>query len=44
MVWKAFGDKEWAVFFIPMTIDDYNYYIGRVDIVNQRHAGMVNLN
>ncbi|RPA91437.1 hypothetical protein L873DRAFT_1714144, partial [Choiromyces venosus 120613-1] len=38
IVQKAFDDCDRASFFIPTAIDDYNHYMGGVDIANQWHA------
>ncbi|RPB01625.1 hypothetical protein L873DRAFT_1675801 [Choiromyces venosus 120613-1] len=38
MVQKVFGDCDQASFFIPTTIDDYNHYMGGVDIADQWRA------
>ena len=36
---KAFGNRNRAAFFISTAIDDYNHYMGGVDIADQRRAG-----
>jgi len=41
IVRQAFGNRDRASFFIPTAIDDYNHYMGGVDIADQWRAGML---
>lgn len=41
IVRRAFGSEARASFYIPTAIDDYNHFMGGVDIANQRRAGML---
>ena len=40
-VWKAFGGRNGASFFIPTAIDHYNHYMGGMNIADQQRASTV---